>query len=152
MPARADRLQLDRAAPAAQQPARCPRAPQSAPPGSRSSPSRSPSPGNFFHLSSFIGRLQRFVVDNNNNLSVSGRLMSLNGITLQPSPNGFPEITATVTATTYLLPASEGLLNGATPAGPTSSSTTQTVSNSSPASSSSSASSAPPAVVTSPVR
>jgi type II secretory pathway pseudopilin PulG len=102
--------------------------------------------GNFFHLSDFIGRLQRFVIDNNNNLSVSGRLMSLNGITLAPNTNGFPQITATVSATTYLLPASEGLLNGATPAGPAASSTTQTVSNSSPSSS------APPAVVTSPVR
>jgi type II secretory pathway pseudopilin PulG len=102
--------------------------------------------GNFFHLSDFIGRLQRFVIDNNNNLSVSGRLMSLNGITLAPNTNGFPQITATVSATTYLLPASEGLLNGATPAGPATSSTTQTVSNSKPSSS------APPAVVTSPVR
>ncbi|HTX29768.1 MAG TPA: type II secretion system protein GspM [Solirubrobacteraceae bacterium] len=103
--------------------------------------------GNFFHLSDFIGRLQRFVTENNNHLAVSGRLMSLNGITLEPNTGGFPQITATVSATTYLLPASEGLLNGATPAGPSSSSTTQTVSNSSPSSSS-----APPAVVTSPVR
>jgi type II secretory pathway pseudopilin PulG len=102
--------------------------------------------GNFFHLSSFIGRLQRFVTQSNNHLSVSGRLMSLNGITLQPSGDGFPQITATVAATTYLLPASEGLLNGATPAGPSASSTTQTVANSSPSSS------APPAVVISPVR
>jgi type II secretory pathway pseudopilin PulG len=102
--------------------------------------------GNFFHLADFIGRLQRFVTDSNNKVSVSGRLMSLNGINLQPTPNGFPQITATVSATTYLLPASEGLLNGATPAGPAASSTTQTVSNSSPSSS------APPAVVTSPVR
>ena len=103
--------------------------------------------GNFFHLADFIGRLQRFVIDNNNKLSVSGRLMYLNGITLAPNGTGFPQITATVSATTYLLPASEGLLNGATPAGPAASSTTQTVSNSSPSSS------VPPAVVTSsPVR
>ena len=101
--------------------------------------------GNFFHLANFVGRLQRFVVATNKNLSVSGRLMSLNGITLAPSSGGFPEITATINATTYLLPASEGLLNGATPAGPATS-TTQTVSNGSPTSS------APPAVVTAPVR
>jgi hypothetical protein len=102
--------------------------------------------GNFFHLSDFLGRLQRFVTASNQRLSVSGRLMTLNAISLAPSSNGFPQITATISATTYLLPASEGLLNGATPAGPASS-TTQTVSNSSPASSS-----APPAVVTSPVK
>ncbi len=102
--------------------------------------------GNFFHLSDFFGRLQKFVVANNKNVSVSGRLISLNGITLAPNAGTFPSITATVTATTYLLPASEGLLNGATPAGPAPSSSTQTVSNPSPSSS------APPAVVTAPVR
>ncbi|MBV8430104.1 MAG: type II secretion system protein M [Solirubrobacterales bacterium] len=101
--------------------------------------------GSFFHLANFVGRLQRFVIDNNDNLSVSGRLMSLNSISLLPSSNGFPQITATISATTYLLPSTEGLLNGATPAGPASS-TTQTVSNPSPTSS------APPAVVTDPVR
>jgi hypothetical protein len=101
--------------------------------------------GNFFHLANFVGRVQRFVTQSNQKLLVSGRLMSLDGITLAPSPNGFPEITATIAATTYLLPASEGLLNGATPAGPATS-TTQTVSNPSPTSS------APPAVVISPVR
>jgi len=101
--------------------------------------------GNFFHLASFLGRLQRFVVASNQRLSVSGRLMTLNSIALAPSSNGFPQITATISATTYLLPAAEGLLNGATPSGPASS-TTQTVSNQTPSSP------APPAVVTSPVR
>lgn len=98
--------------------------------------------GSFFHLSDFLGRLQQFVVATNQNVSVSGRLMSLNAITLSPSA-GSGQLTATISATTYLLPASQGLLNGATPAGPASS-TTQTVSNSSPTSSS------PPAVITAP--
>jgi type II secretory pathway pseudopilin PulG len=101
--------------------------------------------GNFFHLADFLQRLQKFVVANNQKLSVSGRLMSLNAITLSPNAAGFPGMTATINATTYLLPASQGLLNGATPAGPATS-TTQTVSNSSPSSST------PPAVVTDPVR
>lgn len=101
--------------------------------------------GNFFHLANFLGRLQRFVVTNNQRLSVSGRLMTLNSISLAPSSGGFPQITATISATTFLLPAAEGLLNGATPGGPASSST-QTVSNQTPSSP------APPAVVTSPVR
>jgi type II secretory pathway pseudopilin PulG len=101
--------------------------------------------GNFFHLADFLQRLQKFVVANNQKLSVSGRLMTLNAITLAPNTGGFPEMTATINATTYLLPAAQGLLNGATPAGPATS-TTQTVSNSSPTSST------PPAVVTDPVR
>jgi hypothetical protein len=101
--------------------------------------------GSFFHLADFLGRLQRFVVANNRSVSVSGRLMTLNAITLGQNGGGFPQISATISATTYLLPASQGLLNGATPLGPAPS-TTQTVSNSSPTSST------PPAVVTDPLR
>jgi Type II secretion system (T2SS), protein M len=99
--------------------------------------------GSFFHLTNFLGRLQRFVVANDQTVFVSGRLMSLNAITFAPSANTTGQLTATISATTYLLPASQGLLNGATPAGPASS-TTQTVSNSSPTSST------PPAVITAP--
>jgi type II secretory pathway pseudopilin PulG len=101
--------------------------------------------GNFFHLANFLGRLQRFVVAGNQHLSVSGRLMTLNAITLGAGSAGFPQITATISATTYLLPAAQGLLNGATPAGPAASSaqTVSTPSSSTPA---------PPAVITPTVR
>lgn len=81
--------------------------------------------GNFFHLSDFFGRLDRFVLATNRNVSVSGRLMTVNSISLAPGPAGFPQIDATISATTFLVPASQGLLNGATPSGPSSSSTTQ---------------------------
>jgi hypothetical protein len=101
--------------------------------------------GNFFHLADFLGRLQRFVTMGNQRLSVSGRLMTLNAISLGPGSSGFPQITATISATTFLLPASQGLLNGATPAGPSSAST-QTVSTPS------TTSAAPPAVLATPVR
>jgi hypothetical protein len=101
--------------------------------------------GNFFHLANFFGRLQRFVIASSKRLAVSGRLMTLNGISLGPGSAGFPQITATISATTFLLPASQGLTAGATPAGPATS-TTQTVST--PRSSSP----APAAVLTPPVR
>lgn len=74
--------------------------------------------GNFFHLSDFLGRLEHFVVATNSRVSVSGRLMSLNAISLGAGHGGFPHITATVSATTYLVPAAQGVMNGATPAGP----------------------------------
>jgi type II secretory pathway pseudopilin PulG len=74
--------------------------------------------GNFFHLSDFFGRLQRFVVASKNHITVSGRLLSLNAISLAEGPKGFPQITATVSATTYMAPASTGLTDGATAAGP----------------------------------
>jgi type II secretory pathway pseudopilin PulG len=98
--------------------------------------------GNFFHLANFLGRLQNFVVATNQHLSVSGRLMTLDSIQLGPASTGFPEMSATISATTYLLPASQGLVNGATPAGPAGS-TTQSVSTSSSAST-------PPAVIGAP--
>jgi hypothetical protein len=81
--------------------------------------------GNFFHLSDFFARLERFVVATNNAVSVSGRLMSLNSISLGPAGQGFPQIVATISATTYLVPSSEGLLVGATPAGPGTGTATQ---------------------------
>jgi hypothetical protein len=74
--------------------------------------------GNFFHLSSFFARLQRFVTATARGIQVRGRLMTLNAISLGPGAGGFPRIVATISATTYLLPAGQGLTAGATPAGP----------------------------------
>jgi Tfp pilus assembly protein PilO len=79
--------------------------------------------GNFFHLANFLGRIERFVVATNKKVSVSGRLMTLNGISFAAASSGFPQITATITATTYLLPASEGLTTGAPSTGSAASAT-----------------------------
>jgi hypothetical protein len=76
--------------------------------------------GNFFHLSDFFNRLQQFVTAKQNQISISGRLMTLNAISLSSGPNGFPQITANVSATAYMLPASQGLVAGASPVGPAS--------------------------------
>jgi type II secretory pathway pseudopilin PulG len=82
--------------------------------------------GNFFHLSDFFARLEKFVVATNKSVSVSGRLMSLNAINLGADTTlGFPHIVATISATTYLVPATQGVLNGATPAGPGTGTATQ---------------------------
>jgi hypothetical protein len=101
--------------------------------------------GNFFHLADFFERLQRFVVATSRRISVSGRLMSLNAISLGPAPAGFPQIQATISATTYLVPASQGLTAGATPLGPTAGASGQAVS------SSGASTAAAPAVATPPV-
>ncbi len=83
--------------------------------------------GKFFNLSDFLGRLDRFVVATGPAVRVSGRLMTLNALTLGPGSQGFPDMVANVSATTYLLSASQGHLGGApsptpgtAPAGPTS--------------------------------
>lgn len=74
--------------------------------------------GDFFRMSEFVGRLERFLVVRNKRMLVSGRFMTLDGIALSAAPQGFPRIKADVAATTYLLPAGQGLTNGASPSAP----------------------------------
>jgi hypothetical protein len=74
--------------------------------------------GDFFRMSDFVGRLERFLVVGNRRMLISGRFMTVDGIALTAGPDGFPQIQANVTATTYLLPASQGLTDGATAAAP----------------------------------
>jgi hypothetical protein len=107
--------------------------------------------GSFFHLANFLGRLQRFVTATNDRISVSGRLMTLNSVTFAAGPSGFPEIAATIDATTYLVPgATLGVASPSPSSSPSSgSSTTANVSTSG---SSSSASVTPSATVTASVR
>jgi hypothetical protein len=75
--------------------------------------------GNFFELSKFFNRIDRFVKVKNGGLDVTGRLLLMNTITVQPDDDkGFPALTAEVEASSYLLPPAQGLTAGATPAGP----------------------------------
>jgi hypothetical protein len=71
--------------------------------------------------------------------------MTINGINLVPGSNGFPQITASISATTYIVPADQGAFGGATPAGPAGAPQAST-------SPSSSTSGAPAAAITSPIR
>ena len=80
--------------------------------------------GSFFHLDAFLRRVARFTAVKGQKISVSGRLVSVTGVSISASKKGFPRISATVKATAYLLPASEGLLNGATPTAPALATTT----------------------------
>jgi hypothetical protein len=73
--------------------------------------------GSYFNLGSFFQRLDRFVAVNDHGIDVTGRLVVLNGISLEPD-GAFPHIKAQIIATTYLVPTTEGLLSGATPAAP----------------------------------
>jgi hypothetical protein len=74
--------------------------------------------GNFFNLANFFNRVQNFVVSSKNHLLISGRLMTINAISLAPGSNGFPQITANVSATTYIVPPTQGPTDGATATGP----------------------------------
>jgi hypothetical protein len=74
--------------------------------------------GGFFNLGKFFSRLDAFVQASNRKLSVSGRLLTVDGVKLEPDITGFPNIKATVQATSYLVSPLEGETGGATPAGP----------------------------------
>jgi hypothetical protein len=85
------------------------------------------------------------------NLRVSGRLLTLQGLKLEPAAGdestNSHQLTGTITATAYVLPASQGLTGGATAGSPTpaTSGTTPAATSASSGSSSSSGSTATPA-------
>jgi hypothetical protein len=95
--------------------------------------------GSFFNLGDFFERLDRFVAVNQKRLDVTGRLMVLDTIALAPDATGFPNIRASIGATTYMLPATQGLTAGASAQGP------GTATGSTPATPGASASPAPSA-------
>jgi len=75
--------------------------------------------GSFFELGKFFNRLDRFVAVRNGGLDVTGRLLLLNSITLTPDTGkGFPLLSAEVSASSYLLPPTEGPTAGATATSP----------------------------------
>jgi hypothetical protein len=74
--------------------------------------------GSFGNLSQFFTRLERFVTLRNEKMNVTGRLLRLESIDLQVDQTGFPQIRAQIGASSYLVPATQGLTAGATPQGP----------------------------------
>ena len=75
--------------------------------------------GRYFGLGDFLRRLHGFVEASNSSLNVTGRLLTLDTVSLEPQEEGMSDIAATVTATTYLVSPLEGLTGGATATGPT---------------------------------
>jgi hypothetical protein len=74
--------------------------------------------GSFFNMEHFFDGIQRFATANGDNLTVRGRLLTVDSFALTASRFGFPKVKASINATAYLVPQSEGLTGGATPAGP----------------------------------
>jgi hypothetical protein len=74
--------------------------------------------GNFFKLADFFHDLKRFVQVTNDEVLVSGRLLTVNGVNWVSDPEVFPAVRAEVTATIYLSPLAQGVTAGATPSGP----------------------------------
>jgi len=75
--------------------------------------------GSFFHLADFIHGLDSLVETKNSEVSVTGRLITINGFTLTPDESkGFPFLKAEFTVSTFLVPPEQGVTGGATPASP----------------------------------
>jgi hypothetical protein len=74
--------------------------------------------GNFFSLEHFLRKVGGFTGISGKTIRVGGRLLTLDGISLTAAPEGFPHITASISATAFLVPADEGATGGATPGAP----------------------------------
>ena len=60
--------------------------------------------GDFTTLGNFFARLERFVSLKDDEVAVSGRLLRVESITLQPGAGGWPALTAQVGASSYIVP------------------------------------------------
>jgi hypothetical protein len=70
--------------------------------------------GKFFPLQRFLRSLDDLTTVKGKSISVKGRLLTIDGVALKAGPKGFPDVSATVAVTAYLLPSDEGLTAGAT--------------------------------------
>jgi hypothetical protein len=75
--------------------------------------------GSFFHVADFIHGLDSLVETKNEEVEVTGRLITINGFTLtEDSAKGFPDLQASFTVTTFLVPPEQGVTGGASPTSP----------------------------------
>jgi Tfp pilus assembly protein PilO len=75
--------------------------------------------GNFFDVADFIKGLDSLVKTGDDEVRVDGRLVTIDGFSLEADPvEGFPALQASFSLTTYLTPPSEGITGGATPETP----------------------------------
>lgn len=81
--------------------------------------------GSYFELERFLRELQEFVVARDGEVSVRGRLLTIDGVSLVPSSTGLGSIQASVAATAYLQPGADATsaAGGTSPGDPGSSST-----------------------------
>lgn len=75
--------------------------------------------GNFFEIANFIKGLDSLVNTKDEEVIVDGRLVTVDGFSLQADPDkGFPALQASFALTTYLTTPGEGATAGASPASP----------------------------------
>ena len=63
--------------------------------------------GTYAQISRFLGRIRRFVRVDEREVRATGRLIAVDAVSLGASDDGFPSLTATISATTYLRPTTD---------------------------------------------
>jgi len=79
--------------------------------------------GNYYDLTDFLFRLRNLVSVRDGKLEADGRLYTLDTLSMQEGPNGFPDIAASLTVTAYVYSTTPA---AAVPAAPASTDTTAT--------------------------
>lgn len=74
--------------------------------------------GNYLKLQRLMKAVNGLAKNDRQQITVKGRLLTIDGFSLAPSPDGFPKLKATVSATAYIVPDAKGSTAGATPQGP----------------------------------
>lgn len=75
--------------------------------------------GDFFEIADFIKGVDSMVATSEEDVTVDGRLVTIDGFALEADPEvGFPALLANFALTTYLTPPGEGVTGGATPSAP----------------------------------
>jgi Tfp pilus assembly protein PilO len=74
--------------------------------------------GDFFRVADFIQGIDSLVHTGGRELAVDGRLTTINGFALNEGPDRFPQLNATFSITTYVVPPDQGLTAGASPTAP----------------------------------
>jgi Tfp pilus assembly protein PilO len=74
--------------------------------------------GDFFDIADFFGEIDGLVDLKGDEVSVNGRLMTINDFTLSPTDDKKGTLSAALDVTTFLTPADQGVTAGATPTGP----------------------------------
>lgn len=65
--------------------------------------------GSFFSLARFLRRVDRFTVARGQRITVHGRLLTVDGLSLSPGRKGFPRVQAKLAVTAYLAPLAPGV-------------------------------------------
>jgi Tfp pilus assembly protein PilO len=75
--------------------------------------------GDFFHVADFIKGIDSLIDTGESEIVVDGRLVTLDGFSLNADPElGFPHLDANFAVTTFLVPPTQGITAGATPVEP----------------------------------